>query len=134
MAFETRTVSGNMDTRTRSVSDHIVFINCCLLFLNDPLRYDQAHPLSCAAAIAVQKVIAAENLLENGRQTGQYPAELLCKRLQRPGALAQPFMFDMWGRGSFWVVELITCCDCLRNVVEIMSEKCDGSGNPGTLR
>jgi E3 ubiquitin-protein ligase TRIP12 len=105
MAFETRTVSGNMDTRTRSVSDHILFINCCLLVLNDPLRYDQAHPLSCAAAIAVQKVIAAENLLENGRQTGQYLAELLRERLQRPGALAQPFTFDVRGGGSFWAVE-----------------------------
>jgi E3 ubiquitin-protein ligase TRIP12 len=67
--------------------------------------YDQAHPLSCAAAIAVQKVIAAENLLENGRQTGQYLAELLRERLQAPGTLAQPFAFDVRGGGSFWAVE-----------------------------
>jgi E3 ubiquitin-protein ligase TRIP12 len=67
--------------------------------------YDQAHPLSCAAAIAVQKVIATENLLENGRQTGQYLAELLRARLQTPGTLAQPFTFDVRGGGSFWAVE-----------------------------
>jgi hypothetical protein len=60
---------------------------------------------------------AAENLLENGRQTGQYPAELLRERLQRPGALAQPF----------------TCCDCLGSVVAIVSEKCLGSGDHGNL-
>ena len=67
--------------------------------------YDQAHPLSCAAAIAVQKVIATENLLENGRQTGEYLARLLRERLQSPGALAQPFVFDVRGGGSFWAVE-----------------------------
>ncbi|KAI9459738.1 pyridoxal phosphate-dependent transferase [Russula earlei] len=65
----------------------------------------QAHPLSCATAIAVQKVIAAENLLENGRQTGEYLAELLRERLQSPGALAEPFTFDVRGGGSFWAVE-----------------------------
>src|SRR5260221_801333 len=67
--------------------------------------FDQAHPLSCAAAIAVQKVIVAENLLENGRQTGEYLAQLLHERLQTPGALAQPFTFDVRGGGSFWAVE-----------------------------
>jgi adenosylmethionine-8-amino-7-oxononanoate aminotransferase len=61
--------------------------------------------LSCAAAIAVQKVIAVENLLENGRQTGEYLARLLGERLQSPGALAQPFVFDVRGGGSFWAVE-----------------------------
>jgi len=53
----------------------------------------------------VQKVIAAENLLENGRQTGEYLAALLRERLQAPGALAQPFVFDVRGGGSFWAVE-----------------------------
>ncbi|KAI0287811.1 pyridoxal phosphate-dependent transferase [Russula brevipes] len=54
-----------------------------------------AHPLSCAAAIAVQKVIVEENLLENGRQMGVRLAQLLRGRLQSPGALAQPFVFDV---------------------------------------
>jgi len=64
-----------------------------------------AHPLSCAAAIAVQKVIATENLLENGRQTGEYLGQLLRERLQSAGALAEPFVFDVRGGGSFWAVE-----------------------------
>jgi E3 ubiquitin-protein ligase TRIP12 len=76
-----------------------------MLFLMGMTSTIKAHPLSCAAAIAVQKVIADENLLENGRQTGQYLAELLGERLQRPGALAQPFVFDVRGGGSFWAVE-----------------------------
>jgi E3 ubiquitin-protein ligase TRIP12 len=53
----------------------------------------------------VQKVIAAENLLENGRQTGEFLAQLLRERLQSPGAVAQPFVFDVRGGGSFWAVE-----------------------------
>lgn len=53
----------------------------------------------------MQKVIAEENLLANGRQTGEYLAKLLRERLQIPGALAQPFTFDVRGGGSFWAVE-----------------------------
>ncbi|KAI0306092.1 hypothetical protein B0F90DRAFT_1808594 [Multifurca ochricompacta] len=64
-----------------------------------------AHPLSCAAALAVQKVIATENLLENGRQTGEYLAQLLRERLQSPDSLAKPFTFDVRGGGSFWAIE-----------------------------
>jgi E3 ubiquitin-protein ligase TRIP12 len=76
---------------------YVVSVECDL--------YDQAHPLSCVAAIAVQKVIAAENLLENGRQSGELLARLLRERLQSPSALAQPFVFDVRGGGSFWAVE-----------------------------
>ncbi|KAF8264513.1 PLP-dependent transferase [Lactarius quietus] len=65
----------------------------------------QAQPISCAAAVAVQKVIAAENLLENGRQTGEYLAQLLRERLLSHDALAKPFTFDIRGGGSFWAVE-----------------------------
>jgi 4-aminobutyrate aminotransferase-like enzyme len=53
----------------------------------------------------VQKVIAAEDLLENGRQTGEYLARLLGERLQSPGALAQPFVFDVRGGGLFWAAD-----------------------------
>ncbi|KAI0060673.1 PLP-dependent transferase [Artomyces pyxidatus] len=65
----------------------------------------QAHPLACAASVAVQKVIASENLLENGRVTGEYLASLLRQRLQSPNALAAPYTFDVRGGGSFWAVE-----------------------------
>lgn len=82
-----------------------VRITFFLLIPGSYILYDQAHPLSCAAAIAVQKVIATGNLLENGRQTGEYLAQLLRGRLQSPGALAQPFVFDVRGGGSFWAIE-----------------------------
>lgn len=65
----------------------------------------QAQPIACAAAVAVQKVIAAENLLENGRQTGGYLAQLLRERLMSPDAPARPFTVDIRGGGSFWLVE-----------------------------
>ncbi|KAH9054116.1 PLP-dependent transferase [Lactarius vividus] len=65
----------------------------------------QAHPISCAAAVAVQKVIAAENLLENGRQTGEFLAQLLRERLLSLDALARPFTSDIRGGGSLWLVE-----------------------------
>jgi adenosylmethionine-8-amino-7-oxononanoate aminotransferase len=98
--FGIRTDSGSMVT-------HIwcVLITLYLLVLIDVTPMGQAHPLSCAAAIAVQKVIGAENLLENGRQTGEYLAKRLRERLQSPNALAQPFVFDVRGGGSFWAIE-----------------------------
>jgi adenosylmethionine-8-amino-7-oxononanoate aminotransferase len=61
--------------------------------------------MSCAGAVAVQKVIAKENLLENGRQTGEYLGQLLRERLLSPNSLARPFTFDIRGGGSFWAVE-----------------------------
>jgi len=50
-------------------------------------------------------VIAAENLLENGRQTGEYLAQLLRERLLSPDSLARPYTFDIRGGGSLWIVE-----------------------------
>ena len=61
--------------------------------------------MSCAGAVAVQKVIADENLLENGRQTGEYLEQLLRDRLLSPNSVARPFTFDIRGGGSFWAVE-----------------------------
>ncbi len=66
---------------------------------------NKTHPMSCAGAVAVQKVIAAENLLENGRQTGEYLGQLLRSRLLSSNALARPFTFDVRGGGSWWAVE-----------------------------
>ena len=85
--------SGNMGIHTWFILIifYVVSVECDL--------YGQAHPPSCAAAIAVQKVIAAENLLENGRQAGKYLAQLLRERLQSVGALAYPFVFDVRDRG-----------------------------------
>ncbi|TFY50554.1 hypothetical protein EVG20_g11452 [Dentipellis fragilis] len=65
----------------------------------------QSHPLACAAALAVQKVVASENLLENCCTQGAYLGQLLRERLQAPNALAAPYAFDVRGGGSFWAVE-----------------------------
>ena len=92
-------VSGNTATRTRCVTPTLVSFAVSLTY------YDQAHPISCATAVAVQKVIAAESLLENGRQTGEYLAQLLHARLMSPDALARPFTLDIRGGGSLWLVE-----------------------------
>ncbi|OBZ73839.1 hypothetical protein A0H81_06383 [Grifola frondosa] len=65
----------------------------------------QAHPLACAASLAVQKVIVDEKLLENVNVQGPYLESLLRARLQAPNALAAPFTFDIRGRGAWWGIE-----------------------------
>ncbi|KAJ6531840.1 PLP-dependent transferase [Mycena capillaripes] len=70
----------------------------------------QAIPLSCAAALAVQKVIMSENLLENCRTQGAYLEKLLKERLQGPNSLAAPFTFDIRGGGGFWGIEFDFDC------------------------
>ncbi|KAG9223868.1 hypothetical protein CCMSSC00406_0007730 [Pleurotus cornucopiae] len=65
----------------------------------------QAHPLACAASLAVQQVIKSENLLENIRAQGAYLDKLLNDRLRGPNSLAAPFTFDIRGAGGFWGVE-----------------------------
>lgn len=65
----------------------------------------QAHPLACAASLAVQKVIASEGLLQNVRTQGDYLVSLLRERLQSPNAPARPFIFDIRGGGLFWGIE-----------------------------
>lgn len=65
----------------------------------------QAHPLSCAASLAVQKVIQSENLLANCRAQGEYLSSLLRSRLQSKNAIAAPYTFDIRGGGLFWGIE-----------------------------
>jgi len=65
----------------------------------------QAHPLACAASLAVQNVIEEENLLENIRIQGTYLGKLLQERFVGPNALASPYTFDVRGGGGFWAVE-----------------------------
>ncbi|KAF5383775.1 hypothetical protein D9615_003562 [Tricholomella constricta] len=65
----------------------------------------QGQPIACAAALAVQKVIESENLLENIRVQGAYLESLLQKGLQGPNAFAAPYTFDIRGAGGFWGVE-----------------------------
>ena len=65
----------------------------------------QAHPIACAASLAVQKVIANENLLANARQQGEYLSSLLKERLWGPNAFAAPYTFDIRGAGCWWGIE-----------------------------
>lgn len=59
----------------------------------------QAHPLACAAALAVQKKMRAENLLENVRTQGKLLEKLLRDRLSD-----HPHVGDIRGRGLLWGV------------------------------
>ncbi|KAJ7019924.1 pyridoxal phosphate-dependent transferase [Mycena alexandri] len=70
----------------------------------------QGNPLSCAAALAVQKVVISENLLENCRIQGAYLEKLLTARLQGPNSPSAPFTFDIRGGGGFWGIEFDFDC------------------------
>ncbi|OJJ63737.1 hypothetical protein ASPSYDRAFT_38368 [Aspergillus sydowii CBS 593.65] len=62
----------------------------------------QGHPVSCAAALAVQKVIKEEGLLENVRRMGAYLEDRL------KGALrGHPYVGDIRGKGLFWGIEFV---------------------------
>ena len=65
----------------------------------------QAHPLCCAASLAVQKILQKENLLENIQIQGELLGSLLRSRLLGSGAVAAPYVFDIRGKGGFWAVE-----------------------------
>ena len=65
----------------------------------------QAHPIACAGALAVQKVIEEENLLANIKEKGAYLGELLRARLTGPNARSAPYVFDIRGGAAWWGVE-----------------------------
>ncbi|KZT44316.1 PLP-dependent transferase [Sistotremastrum suecicum HHB10207 ss-3] len=67
----------------------------------------QATPIACAASLAVQKVIARDDLLANCREQGEYLASLLRQRLAPPSKAA-PYIFDIRGGGMFWGIEFTT--------------------------
>jgi adenosylmethionine-8-amino-7-oxononanoate aminotransferase len=60
------------------------------------------HPLACAAALAVQRVIRRDELLENVQARERQLAQLLAERFED-----HPFVGDLRGRGLFWGVELV---------------------------
>jgi adenosylmethionine-8-amino-7-oxononanoate aminotransferase len=60
------------------------------------------HPLACAAALAVQRVIRRDDLLENVRRQGAYLARRLGERFAN-----HPFVGDVRGRGLFLGLELV---------------------------
>ncbi|KAI2024666.1 hypothetical protein LOZ03_006368 [Ophidiomyces ophidiicola] len=62
----------------------------------------QGHPLACAAALAVQKVIRDEKLLENVRAMG----DLLEAKLQEYVG-GHPNVGNIRGKGLFWGIEFV---------------------------
>ncbi|KAL3462004.1 pyridoxal phosphate-dependent transferase [Aspergillus heterothallicus] len=62
----------------------------------------QGHPVACATAVAVQKIIRDDNLLENVRVQGPYLGELLKERLG-----GHKNVGDIRGRGLFWALEFV---------------------------
>ncbi len=60
------------------------------------------HPLACAAALAVQRVMRRDDLLANVRAQGAYLARRLKERLGN-----HPFVGDVRGRGLFQGIELV---------------------------
>jgi adenosylmethionine-8-amino-7-oxononanoate aminotransferase len=62
----------------------------------------QAHPVACAAALEVQRVIHEEHLLENVRRTGAVLAAALHERFA-----AHPHVADIRGRVLFQALEFV---------------------------
>lgn len=60
------------------------------------------HPLSCAAGLAVQRVIRRDNLLENVRLRGADMEQRLTERFANHRHVG-----DIRGRGLFWGLELV---------------------------
>ena len=61
-----------------------------------------AHPVACAAALAVQRVIEGDGLLLNVRLRGRTFERMMIDRFS-----THPHVGDIRGRGLFWAVELV---------------------------
>ncbi|MEO8715955.1 MAG: aspartate aminotransferase family protein, partial [Acetobacteraceae bacterium] len=62
----------------------------------------QAHPVACAGALEVQRVIAEDGLLANVRAMGARLEQALTERLGN-----HPHVGDIRGRGLFWAIEFV---------------------------
>jgi adenosylmethionine-8-amino-7-oxononanoate aminotransferase len=63
----------------------------------------QAHPVACAAALEVQRIIRDDNLLDNVRAMGTRLEAALTERFGNHRHVG-----DIRGRGLFWAVEFVT--------------------------
>jgi adenosylmethionine-8-amino-7-oxononanoate aminotransferase len=61
-----------------------------------------AHPLACAAALEVQRVISEERLLDRVKQLGAHLEHRLTERFGNHRHIG-----DIRGRGLFWAIELV---------------------------
>ncbi|KAH8681281.1 exocyst complex protein exo70 [Xylariales sp. PMI_506] len=62
----------------------------------------QAHPVACAAALQVQKIIQEDRLIDNVEKLGPKLEELLVNKLGN-----HPNVGDIRGRGFFWGIEFV---------------------------
>ncbi|OBT85172.1 hypothetical protein VE02_05612 [Pseudogymnoascus sp. 03VT05] len=62
----------------------------------------QAHPVACAAALAVQRIIRRDNLLSNVCERGLYLLEQLREKLS-----PHRYVGDIRGMGLFWGIEFV---------------------------
>ncbi|KAK7425306.1 hypothetical protein QQZ08_008203 [Neonectria magnoliae] len=62
----------------------------------------QGHPVGCAAALEVQRIIREENLVENVRENGALLGELLHRYLDD-----HPYVGNVRGKGLFWGIEFV---------------------------
>lgn len=62
-----------------------------------------AHPVACAAALAVQQTIRDDNLLDNVRTQGEHLGQRLAERFGN-----NPHVGDIRGRGLFRAIEYVT--------------------------
>lgn len=62
----------------------------------------QAHPIACAAALAVQKILKRENLINRCAQMGKLLENLLRTELKDCKSVG-----NIRGRGLFWAVEFV---------------------------
>src|SRR3954465_6766993 len=61
-----------------------------------------AHPLACAAALEVQRVISEERLLDRVKELGSHLEQRLTERFGNHRHVG-----DIRGRGLFWAIELV---------------------------
>ncbi|KAF2466378.1 PLP-dependent transferase [Lindgomyces ingoldianus] len=62
----------------------------------------QGHPIACAAALEVQRIIREENLVENVSRMGTLMSSMLKQRLD-----AHPHVGNIRGKGLFWGIEFV---------------------------
>lgn len=62
----------------------------------------QGHPVACAAALAVQRIIQNESLVDRVHRLGPNLAKSLRRLLQN-----HPYVGDIRGRGFFWGIEFV---------------------------
>jgi len=67
----------------------------------------QAHPVACAAALEVQRIIRDEDLLGNVSRMGYVLERLLKQRLDQLDVVG-----DIRGRGLFWAIEFVQDKSC----------------------